>query len=68
MMALSLDDFIKQEVTRLARFKKWYLQQTKNNPKEFPLTIPTGNEGGWDEMFADFDEVSEIYKMDEHEE
>lgn len=53
-MALSLNDFVEHEVTRLDDFKRWYLKENKRNPEQYPLTLPNGDEGLWDEMFADF--------------
>ena len=44
-MALSLNHFVENEESRIAKFKSWYIRQSKSDPDGFPLTMPTDNEG-----------------------
>jgi len=54
-MAQSLQSFIEEEEEKILAFKKYWMRNHEKNPEQFPLTLPDGNEGLWQEMYIEFD-------------
>ncbi len=52
---MTLDEFVQNEKRRLQEFKKAWLKAHQTHPNSFPLQMPEGDEGLWDESLADFD-------------
>ena len=56
-MAQTLDEFIEEVREDLVDFKKWWIKKNLENPDNFPMEMPTGNEGLWWEFLqGDIDE------------
>jgi len=46
-MAQTLDDFLKEAKEDLIEFEKLWRKQNAENPEQFPMEMPTGDEGLW---------------------
>jgi hypothetical protein len=58
-MAQTLSSFMLEMQEKLTAFEIWWLEQHEKDPEAFPLTMESGNEGLWDEMFRDFNPDTE---------
>lgn len=52
---MTLDEFVEQERNRLEAFRLAWLKANSTHPNSFPLKMPEGDEGLWDESLSDFD-------------
>lgn len=50
----SLDQFVREELQRVARFKSWWTDQHAIDPKAFPLAIKERDAGQWSKDLAAF--------------
>lgn len=53
---LSLDEFIKNEIEELQRFKKYWEEENHKTPERFPMII---GHGEWWEQFQIFGEIED---------
>jgi|GEM_PF-6399349 hypothetical protein len=51
-MTQTLDSFIVEAKKNVDSFEKWWIEQNKRNPIDFPMELPDGNEGLWWEFLA----------------
>jgi len=51
---MHIDDFKKEMQVNLDAFIIDYRKNHKNNPEQYPLDIPSNNDGLWLEFFIDF--------------
>lgn len=47
----TLNEFLKEVREEVDRFERWWRQQHENDPENFPLEMPDGDEGIWWEQF-----------------
>ncbi|WP_431798037.1 hypothetical protein SGO26_30140 (plasmid) [Cupriavidus metallidurans] len=53
-MAPSLDAFIAELRGDVERFEQAYRARVAENPAQYPLSLPDGQEGLWLEFFIDY--------------
>lgn len=53
-MAMSLDQFADEVRSSIEAFVADYRKNHEQNPEQYPLELPTGQEGLWYEFFMDF--------------
>lgn len=52
----SLNQFVLEELQRVARFEAWWQEQHEIDPDAFPMSLEDGNEGPWHEQLATFED------------
>lgn len=53
----TLEDFVKEVREEIGSFYDYWREQNKVNPKEWPLEMEDGNEGGWWEQFIAYESL-----------
>lgn len=53
-MSVSLTDFITYQKDALKAFEKYWMENHKKTPEDFPLSMKEGNEGLWWEMLQEW--------------
>ncbi|MGD1524284.1 hypothetical protein [Vibrio harveyi] len=57
---MTLDEAVVDSFSQAASFKRWWLENHKVNPDEFPLSLPNDNAGLWAEQLREHCENSEL--------